>query len=180
MELDHNSERIEIPLSKLKLTITLIGAIAFVAAGIWFVINPEAIAASAHNRRPVGFILGLGVVSILFFGTCAFFIAIKLFDKKPGLIIDNTGIYINNFSKMTYIAWNEISDLGERRVKSTRFLMVYLHNPEAYIQKETKYFKRMLMSANHKAYNSPVSITANGLKCKFDELYSLIEHKLKR
>jgi hypothetical protein len=37
------SEQIEIPLSKTKILMTLLGSIAFVGLGLWFLINPPKI-----------------------------------------------------------------------------------------------------------------------------------------
>jgi len=38
-----SGQRIEIPLSKKKILLMLLGALAFVAIGLWFVISPQTI-----------------------------------------------------------------------------------------------------------------------------------------
>lgn len=79
------SEQIEIPLSKTKILMTLLGSITFVGLGLWFLINPPKISNPIFGNPT--YILIVGLASILFFGFVAVTIFRKLSDKKPGLII---------------------------------------------------------------------------------------------
>lgn len=68
-------QQIEITLSKRKLTLMLIGSIAFIAAGLWFLIKPPVINNSIFGNPTLIFLSG--IASILFFGLCAFYLTIK-------------------------------------------------------------------------------------------------------
>ena len=101
------TEQIEIPLSKNKLTLMLICSLIFISLGLWFVIKPPTI------RNPIignpTLILTVGIAAILFFGLCAIFIAKKLPDKTPGLIINNQGVTDNSSGvSVGLIPWDDI------------------------------------------------------------------------
>ena len=85
--------RIEIALSKKKIIKIFIGAMVFVALGVFFVVRPE-----TFRRGPIGrpLLMVVGGASILFFGFVAVYSAQKLPDKKPGLIVDDAGITDNS------------------------------------------------------------------------------------
>ncbi len=58
-------ERIEIYSSKKKSLLLLIGSIAFVAIGVWLVLEPDNLT-GWRERNPI-FTRGVGIASILFF-----------------------------------------------------------------------------------------------------------------
>lgn len=91
------SKKIEIPLSKIKILWLLLGGIFFVIFGVLFVLNPEGYV-SLMYRSPEIIWFG-GALSLSFFGFISLFIIKKIFDKKPGLIIDERGITDNSTIK---------------------------------------------------------------------------------
>src|SRR5690554_5511875 len=104
------NEQIEIPLSKQKMILTLLGSIVFVGLGIWFLINPPKIRNPIFGNPTVIFIVGL--VAILFFGLVAITVFRKLWDKKAGLIINQQGI-IDNSSGVSagLVLWTDIEEI---------------------------------------------------------------------
>ena len=70
--LDNDSKPIVIPLSKKKIALLFLGAIAFVILGVWFLINPETFTKNRH--QPIIFITTVGFAATIFFGLCAIFI----------------------------------------------------------------------------------------------------------
>lgn len=115
-----------------------------------------------------------------------YFFTKKLFDKRPGVIIDENGIteYAGALS-IGFIPWADISDISERSVQASvaakqRFVTIGLVNPEAYIAKETNAFKRKMMSANAKSFGSPIHISTNGLKIKHEDLLQLMRENFKK
>lgn len=170
-------EKIEIPLSKKKLIIMLIGSIGFVAAGLWFVINPPAISNSFFGNPTV--ILLSGIASILFFGICAVFVARKISDNKPGLIIDNIGITDNSSGiSAGQIFWNDIENISVIEIHRQKLIMLHLINPQDYIDKQASGFKRKMMNMNLNMYGTPCSITSNALQINFDELLNILYTRL--
>ncbi len=170
--------QIEIPLSKNKMTLTLLGSIAFVALGVWFLVNPPKIDNPILGNPTLIFIAGLA--SVIFFGLVAITVISKLLDKKPGLIISRQGI-IDNSSGVSagLVLWTDIEKIQVSQVMNQKFLMFIVRNPQEYLDKVTNPLKRKTMEINYRSYGSPISISANSLQTNFDNLYNLLTEKLK-
>lgn len=169
-------ERIEIPLSKSKMVMMLIGATTFVAIGLWFVIAPPEIK-NSYWGDPTKMVI-VGYASILLFGFCAIFFVRKLPDAKPGLIIDSTGLTDNSGALAAgQILWADIVNVTVLEMHKQRLLMLEVKNPQEYIDRQNSLLKRKGMQLNYKMYGTPISITANALKMGFQELYSLVTQK---
>lgn len=169
-------QRIEIPLSKLKLVMMLVGALAFVAIGCWFVIAPPKIS-NAYWGNPTRLAIA-GYGSIIFFGLCAAFFIRKLPDTKPGLIIDETGLFDNSGALSAgQILWKDIENISVLEMHKQKLLMLEVNNPQEYIDRQKSLLKRKGMALNYKMYGTPISITANGLSMPFDELLALVTQK---
>ena len=176
------NNKIEIPLSKKKITLLLFAAIAFIAGGIWIAINPERFIPNIFGITNSEIIRICGIVGILFFGAAGIYGIMKLFDKKVGLIIDSNGITDNsNASSIGLIEWNDISEIRTKQVvMSTKFLLIDIVNPEKYIGKAKNGIQAKLMKANMNMYETPLSITSTTLKYDFGELEKLIQSEFKR
>ncbi|WP_077404833.1 STM3941 family protein [Cellulophaga omnivescoria] len=175
-------ERIEIPLSKKKIYLKILGCLLFVVAGIWLFFN-----ASLYLDFPLKLfrnpmvIKGVGILSILFFGTIAILHSKKIFDKNAGLIIDSSGITDNSSAtSVGLIEWNDIFDIKTKKIMSTKFLLINIKNPEKYIGKAKSATKAKLMRSNMKMYGTPLSITSNNLKYDFEKLEQLIQTEFKQ
>ncbi len=170
-------EQIEIPLSKQKMLLTLLGSIVFVGLGIWFLINPPRISNPIFGNPTLIFIVGLA--SILFFGLVAVTIFRKFSDKKPGLIINRHGITDNSSGVSAgLIPWTDIQEIKISQVMSQKFLMFIVSNPQDYLDKVTNPLKRNAMKMNFKTYGSPISISSNALRTNFNELQKLLVEKM--
>jgi hypothetical protein len=181
------NNRIEIPLSKNKIYLLLLGVIIFLIAGFWMFIEPEN-AGRFYNPMLKRFlylnsetIQIIGIVGIVFFGAVGIYGIRKLFDKKAGLIIDKNGITdTSNATSIGLIEWNDILRIRTKEVMSTKFLLIDIENPEKYIKKAKSGIQAKLMKVNLNMYKTPLSITSNTLKYDFGELEELIKKELKR
>lgn len=170
---------IEIPLSKLKITLLFLGALGFVLLGVHFLICPDEWVSSKSSSSI--FIKLLGIISILFFGTCGFFIAKKLFDTTVGLRIDDKGITDNsNAVSVGLIEWDDITGIQSLEIASSKMLLIKIKNPEKYINRATNLLSKKAMKANNSMYGSPISIISNSLKIKFSKLEELILSELEK
>ena len=169
-------QRIEVPLSKSKNVLMLIGSVAFVAIGLWFVIAPPQID-NSYWGNPTKIAIA-GYASIIFFGLCAVVLIRKIPDAKPGLIIDNTGLTDNSSALSAgHILWTDIENISVLEIQKHKMLMLEVKNPQDYINRQNSLFKRKGMELNYKMYGTPLSITANGLKISFQELLTLVTEK---
>jgi hypothetical protein len=172
-------QKIEIPLSKGKLTLMLIGSVGFIASGLWFIIKPPIISNPIFGNPTLIFVIG--VASIFFFGLSAFYITFKLPDKKPGLIIDQKGIMDNSSGLASgQILWTDIERISVVEVYRQKLIMLEVKNPKEYIDRQKSVFKRKGMEWNLKMYGSPISLTSNGLKISFENLLQSITDNFDR
>ena len=167
------TDPIEIPLSKKKLLLMLAGSVGFILIGFWFIIDPPKIS-NPYFGDPTLLLL-LGIVSILFFGICAVYIARKLPDNKAGLIIDSSGL-IDNSSGVSAgrILWSDIQDISVIEIHRQKLIMLQVKNPQDYIDRQKSRFKRKMMQMNFNMYGTPLSITSNSLKIEFNELINIL------
>lgn len=163
------SKPVVIPLSKGKIFLTLLGSLAFVALGIWFLGTKD-----PELSSPV--VKVVGGVAVLFFGACGLFALTKLFDFRPGLVIDAEGI-IDNSSAVAAgrIRWEEITGLSVTTIQRTQILNILVRSPEALLEGKGR-LARLAGSANIGMTGTPVNISSHALKVRFDDLGPLIHH----
>lgn len=172
-----NMERMEIQLSKTKLILTFLGASLFVILGIFLAKNPENFISFRHHNVLV--IRFVGILAISFFGLVVLTVPRKLFDKKPGLVIDENGITDNSSMKGNgFIPWKNITSVKQIKIKSTSLLLISVSNPKKYFE-TSNFFIRYFKNLSLKTYGTPIAISSNSLKCNFSELEKLISERLK-
>lgn len=174
----HATARVEILLSKKKITLIFIGSLVFVALGVWFVMSPGTFSNGGPLRNST-LVTIVGIAAILFFGLCGIYALRKLPDNKPGLIIDESGIIDNSGAASAgLILWTDINSLSVMTVQKQKFILLHVKNPMDYIERQRGAFKRKMMQLNFKMYGSPLTISANGLKITFDELHRLVTERI--
>ncbi len=167
---------ISIPLSKGKLFLSALGAFAFVAIGFWFVLTPPTTYNSLFGSAVT---IIIGIIAILFFGAIAILVIRKLFDTRPGLIINEEGIRDNSGGLSAgQILWTDIEDISVLQIQRQKLILILVKNPQDYIDQQSNGWKRKLMTMNYRQYGTPLSISANGLKISFAELLETLKHHL--
>ena len=175
------NNKIEIVLSKSKLTKLLIFSILFLCGGLWMILTHPQISNPIFNNPIVKAIGSYGATIMGLLGI--YFFSKKLFDKKPGLIIDKNGIYDNTSAfNFGLIPWSDISQIYERTVQASiaskqRFVTIGLTNPDKYISREKNFLKRKLLTANASSYGSPIHISTNGLKINHSDLLRILNEE---
>jgi hypothetical protein len=168
------ADEIEVPRSKTKTIVVLIGAAGFIVAGGAMVFVPETFGNAMLSRL-------IGIVGISFFGVCGIYAVRKLFDRTPGLIIHKNGITDNSAaSSVGFIDWKDIKEISTWEVASTRFLVLNTNVPSKYIDRAENAVTQKLMKANYKMCGSPITIAATSLKIKFDDLKKLVSVEFKK
>lgn len=176
------NKSIEIPLSKNKLTLQIIGSLAFVIGGIWLFTQ-----ANDFQDMPIQFLANpiviktVGIISILFFGATGIYGLQKTFDNKMVLIIDENGITDNtNATSIGLIEWADIMDIKTYQVMSTKSLLIKVNNPEKYIVRSKNRIQTNIMKTNMKMVGTPLSITATTLHYKFDDLEKIVQSEFQK
>jgi hypothetical protein len=172
--MDSNDERI-IKTSKRKIVLLLLGACVFVAIGIWMFSRDDASIQSGRSMNDPMLVHGLGLVAIVFFGIFGLVGLKKLFDNKPALILNNSGV-IDNASSVSagFIPWSDVVGARIVNVQKQKILVINVRDPEEYIARGNL-LKQTLNKANYNMVGSPISISANVLAMNFSELTSLFD-----
>jgi hypothetical protein len=173
--------KVEIALSRTKLAKLLLFSIIFLAIGLWMVITDPQTSNPVFNNPLVKIFASYG--STLMGALGIYYFTQKLFDKGPGLVIDEEGIYDNTSAfKFGLIPWSDISEIFERSIQASitskqHFVTIGLVDPDKYISREKNTLKRKLLETSAKSYGSPIHISTNGLKTNHHDLFKLIsEH----
>lgn len=173
------NEKIEVPLSKKKISLLLLMSTVFVALGILFTTNPAQFVTSLYRSPEI--IRIVGIASVVVFGFFMVLLARKFFDKKVGLTIDQNGITDNtSMASVGLIEWADITGLAKVQIASTKILMVQTDKPDKYIDRAGNGLTKRAMKTNYKMYGSPLSITSSSLTMNFNELEQLLRTELEK
>ena len=162
-------EVVTIYTSKFKLLTILLLSLGFVVLGVWMLYM------SRFETAITLFLLRIiGLASIVFFGLCGLYPAIKLFDTQPRLVLDSVGI-IDRSSAVSVgrIPWQDIRKIDITQVERQKFLTFYVIEPQRYVQRGN-FLQRQMNALNYKLYGSPIQISSASLKISFGELNNLV------
>lgn len=167
------NQKIEIPTSKKKAILLILGCLMFVIGCIWMWTKAE-----SQTTYSSIFLQIISIIGISFFGIGLVFGPRKLFDRKPGLIISDQGIQNNSSIFFGYfISWSNIIKFEISQVKSTKLILIIVNNPEEIIGK-AGYFKQKILRYSMRENGAPYLIGSGTLKIDFDELYELLNNAL--
>lgn len=120
----------------------------------------------------------VGIVCLMFFTPGGIFLLYKWWDDTPYLVMDSEGISENSYAlRGIEILWKDIVEIGEGEIKKTRFILVYLRNPEVFISRYEGY-RKTLFIFNNKLYGTPILLATNTLEISQDELVKIMRNKL--
>ena len=170
-----DDDRIVISLSKTKLVLLVAGAFLFVVLGLWLLEI-----ADTQRRYPPIYVKGVSIAAVGFFGLCGLYGLRKLFDGSPGLVLDREGI-IDNSSGISAgrVFWREIRDIRVVSISGQRLLAFMVDDPEKYLAKGN-ILTRYLVGWNYRRYGTPLMISSNSLKMRFDDLEKLLQEFRKK
>ena len=165
---------VTIPLSKKKLIKNLIGSFLFVVAGIFFILKPFWFIRSDNPKV----IVIIGYIIVGLFGLIGLVLLRKLFDKTPGLVLDEEGL-IDNSSGVAAgkVYWKDVRRVYKQEVAGQPFVMLEVKNPEVYLRAQKNPIRKQVMELNYRLYKTPVSISAASLRISFQELFLTVEDK---
>lgn len=161
---------VTIPQNKSKLSGYLLLSLAFVAGGIWLWRVADDYSGFKHWKAIVGAVIG-----VPFFGLGVVIFGFKLFDPRPGLVLNEQGVHrMGLFGFQPVIRWEHITYCTIAKVKRTTILLVHVDNVEevlARLSPIARWSQRMALAQ----FGTPHSITSNGLRIGIEELKDLIE-----
>ena len=147
----------------------VVGALLFVALGLGLITI-----ADDQKQYPSVYVKAVSVVTIGFFGLCAVFGLIKLFDSTAGLVLDREGIMDNSSGTAAgRVEWREIREIRAMTVSGQKLLAFFVDDPAKFLGRGD-IVSRLFVRMSYKMYGTPVFISAHALKVNFEELERLI------
>ena len=169
-----------IQLSKRRLILLLVGSCAFVVGGIWMS------RAEVDPRDPMAFfryppvVHGTGLACIAFFGLTGAVSFWKLFDKRPGLVLNAEGLIDNSSgSAAGPVPWSDIAGFEVVQIFGQKLLIVKMVDPNRYAEIGSPPI-RTLRRMNLKLCGSPIALSSNALRIDFAELVGVCNSKVSR
>ncbi len=161
-----------VPLSKRKLMLALLGCMAFVALGIWLWGRRDQYEGFAYTKAVFA-----SVTCLLFFGAGIPVLAFKVFDTRPGLVLNAQGIHcLGLFGFRPVIPWHHIT--GTRIVQlprgRVRILLIDTDNVEEHLRALSA-IPRWIARFSLAQYGALHSVASNNLQIHLEELQALIE-----
>lgn len=167
-------DEILIPISKKKIKLLLLLSIIFFLIGICCIAYKEIYYFSIHgidtNTKQLGYFF------ICWFGFVLIIGGYKMFDKSPKLIIHKYGI--TDKTGNIEIFWKDITKLSVYETHGQQFLNIHVHNPQEYLDNQTKTITRKAMWLNYKVRGTPLCISTSVLDISFDELKEIIAERI--
>ena len=135
----------EIYTSRKKNIFLLFLSLLFLAAGIYFVLHGEEIAAGKRS----------------------------LLNKRWVLRANPEGLYLRIRNEL-FIPWQEITGFEVFEVRGSKSVLIMLKDPQAYIAKEKSPFLRKMMQWNLRLCGTSVSISSSTMQISHKELLALL------
>lgn len=164
-----------IELSRFKIGLLLLGAIGFVALGIWMLSLDDAEILAQRRFNNPAFVHGVGALGAAFFGLCGVALVRKWFDARPGLVLSDAG-FTDNASGIAagFIPWSDVSGVAIYELQKQKMLVILLRDTDKYTERGNA-LRRALNRANVRLCGSPVAIPASALKIGFDDLVAAFD-----
>src|SRR5690625_1588883 len=164
----------EVPFRKSKNISIYLSGFLLVLVALFFIFMPPT---TAHP------VLG----SPIFFGALAGILLVaawrlfqtawhRMVSKKPGLRVNDQGL--QDFSSRInqgFISWSEVEKLEIKEVVSSKFIVVYLTNPEQYINFQKDGWRKRQLIDRYENYGSPYCIATTSLETNTKALFVLLE-----
>lgn len=100
----------------------------------------------------------------------------RLKSTKPGMRINKQGM--EDFSSKInqgFVSWSQVEKFEVKEVVSSKFIVVYLHHPEQYINSQKHGWRKQQLIDRYKNYGSPFCVTTSSLETNTKALFELLE-----
>lgn len=169
--------QLKVPINKSKAIRLFIFFALFVILSALMATRPELFV----KGERFGFVRVMGYVCTVIFVLAATVVSNKVFNQKPGLLIDDEGLTDNSLGVLfSKVGWTEIESIKSLHAAGENFITVVLKHPEAFIVNETNAVKRKMLELNYQTLRTPINIAASRLKMDFDQLYSAINNQFEK
>lgn len=162
--------RTEIPLSKTKVIFGIVACVSFTL----LISNTTAIINDGTGSYNKDVVNTGSIILTLFFLAFTIVLILRLFKRKPGLIVDEQGIYDNASTiKAGLIKWQDIKNIRSVKQYSASVLLITVAKPESYIAKVHS-LRAPAVRMNIQVHGTPIVIHPANLNYDFTQLQTLL------
>ena len=127
------------------------------------------------TSKPAWLVHLVGWTGTVFFGACLLVGVVRLFRRRPALVIDRQGfVDLSSLGSVGRVTWLEVRGFRLTRIKTTRFVVVDVVDPRHFIDRGN-FLLRLVRSGNMRVVGSPLAFSSATLDIGFDELVSTLE-----
>lgn len=163
-------DNIQIPFSKKKIIIYILLAGIFILISSFILINKNI---TVYEKYV--FILCLVMCSVIELALIS-----RLFDKRPGLIINRKGIIDNStFTSLGFINWKSIKAIYYSKSFNQKVIHIELINTEE-ILKNQIIFIQLLARLNKQKFKTGIDLSSKLLNCSLSDLNRVLQNEYKR
>lgn len=126
------------------------------------------------------FIQFLGLITFLL-STIFLALFVNMYSRKTALILDSEGIIDTSspIRNTRRIRWQNIVDIQKLELIGSTFILVFVDNPQQYINEENK-LSKWINKNNYKFYRTPISISVVSLNTYVDTLEKQLKENWKK
>lgn len=156
---DDPSTPLRIPASRRMTTQLMIGAVLMCASSLAIMLLPWLDRDSAMPF-PASVALVIGLVGLVFFGACLWWLVQRRLDATDALVADPLGLYDRSTAIGTdeRVPWRDISGFHPLTFMGQRFVAVELVDPQRFIDR-AQGLRRLALAANQRLVGTPWCIT---------------------
>ncbi|MFB9329284.1 STM3941 family protein [Paenibacillus aurantiacus] len=115
-----------------------------------------------------------GLLCVLFFGGCFIYLAYRMFNRQPSLLIDDEGVTDNSsYVGGGRLAWQDIVSIQLYDFMGQRMIGLTLRDPRALYDRQGR-FKRLLLKANKGLVHAQVNIPQSALAIPLEQVYDML------
>ena len=171
-----SSETRIIPLSKKKILKMILISVVFIFIGSWMLIAHPQTSNPIINSPFVKY--PSAVLSVVMGILGGYFFFQKLQDKRPALILSSEGITDNSSAiSAGFIPWSDITEVTSIKVSGQKMVVIQVHNPEEYIQRQPSSFKQRIMRTNLTRFGTCIAFSPSTVDIKFEDLLSELQQR---
>jgi len=165
---DSSADKVVVYPSRTKISLVLLGSIAFVVIGVW-------IGTPGVARRVALWEVVIGsYVGVPFFAACGLYAVYRLVSRRPALEIDSTGITdAASAIGAGRLSWDEVDHVVVYKYSGQAMLGIVPRNLDIFLSRQP-IARRSLTRLNLALGCAPINVPQVGLSMKVVELASLL------
>ena len=127
------------------------------------------------EHRSIWFIRTIGIVGVLFFGSCLFVGIRQIIRNRLFLTIDDRGLCLDpRLRPSERVEWKHIEGFSEITICGQKIIVIHVNNPEYWIKRETSTVRRKMMRFNINYCGSPFNIAAGATQLNHSQLWGIL------